>query len=181
MNQGKISVRYAKALFSTAKDRKNLLAIKNDVELVSNALKTIKELTDFIYSPVAKPSQKKKFFSILLEKKVEKLTLDFLFLVIDNKRETYLSDIFRVFNVLYKKSEGIKTVTLTGTKEFSESQKKNVISFIEKNFNTKVDLEEKIDASILGGFVLRIEDQQFDASVSNKLKEIKKELLESNK
>lgn len=180
MNQSKISVRYAKALFLFAKEKNMLDAIKDDITSLAKALATIPEMADFIVNPVATTSWKKIFFKALLEEKMKQETLKFIDLVVDNKREMYLADIARNFLDMYKKSGGIKTVTLTGTSEFSVEQKKKVTAFVEENFRTKVDLEEKVDKDILGGFILRIDDRQFDASVASKLKEIKKDLLETN-
>ncbi|MBK8807372.1 MAG: ATP synthase F1 subunit delta [Bacteroidales bacterium] len=179
MNHSKISIRYAKALYSFAKEKSILENVKTDILLIVKAINTITELSDFVKSPVAKPSEKKLFFKNLFDKKISTETLHFLNLLIDNKREMFLVDIARNFLEIFKKEKGIKTLILTGSQALTEDQKKNIVLFAENNFKTKIELEEKIDPSIIGGFIIRIDDMQLDASISWKLKELKRELLET--
>lgn len=177
MNQSKISVRYAKAFFEFGIEKKLLETFVQDVKLLVHSIETIPEFQGFILNPIVRPSDKKLFVSQLLTKKVSKETIDFLNVVITNRREIYIQDILRNFLDTYRKYSGVTAVTLTTAQSFSAEQKKEVTAYIEKKYKTKVELNEKTDKSILGGFILRIEDLQYDASVTTKLKNIKKELL----
>jgi len=132
------------------------------------------------YEILLKPSDKKIFISSLLSKKVSQHTIDFITMVIMNKRELYIEDMLRNFLEMYRKQSGITGVTLTSTKGFSTAQKNTIISYIEKTYKTKVELFEKIDESLIGGFILRIEDLQYDASIKTKIQTLKQELLQSN-
>ena len=106
--------------------------------------------------------------------------LAFLDLMIKNRRESYITDSTRNFLQLYKKQAGIKSVELISTQAISAEFRTAIIAKIQTTMNTKIELTEKIDKSLLGGYILRIEDQQYDASVSNKLKQMKKSLLETS-
>jgi len=177
MNQSKISVRYAKAFFEFGSEKKMLESIVIDVKLLIESLHSIPVFKEFIENPIVRPSDKKLFVSQLLTKKVSKETIDFLNVLITNKREAYLQDILRNFLGLYRAKSGVTQVTVTSAIELTKQQKGDVISHVEKEYKTKVDLIEKIDSAILGGYIIRIDDLQYDASIKTKLKQVKKELL----
>ncbi len=154
MNDSKISVRYAKALFQAAEEAKVLPQVMQDIDLIMK----VYNLADFravIDSPVVKTSDKKKVSDSLFSGKVSDLTMSFIELILANKRESYLSHIARNFKTLYKKSQGILSAEIVVSESIDKSQ-------------------------ILGGFILRVEDEQFDASVSSELAKIKRQLLESS-
>ena len=168
MNQSKISVRYAKAFFEFAKEKGILENVIADVKLLIKSLGEIPELAEVFQNPIVKPSGKKAFVSSLLKGKVSEETIDFLNLEIENGREMY---------TIYRKEQGITAVTLTSATPLSKEQEKSVADLVKKTRNTEVELQTKVDPSLMGGFILRVEDQQYDASVSSRLKQIKKELI----
>jgi F-type H+-transporting ATPase subunit delta len=81
------------------------------------------------------------------------------------------------FNSYYKKKIGIKEASITTAGKLSASHKKEILNFITKKFKVKIELKEQINPSIIGGFVLRIEDQQINASLEAQLNKIKRELI----
>ncbi|HBS85427.1 MAG: ATP synthase F1 subunit delta [Bacteroidetes bacterium GWF2_38_335] len=176
MNQSKISVRYAKALFSIALEKNILEKIYQDMVLISNSGR-IPEMAGLLNSPVISTTEKKKAMASLYEKKVDQITMSFLMLVIENKREIFLTDISRYFIDLHKKEHGIKTVTFITAAEIDETLRKKLIELIKSNFKTGVELNEKIDKDLIGGYILQIDDKQIDTSVSGKLKSLKRDLI----
>ncbi len=177
MNQSKISVRYAKAFFQLMSEKKKIDAVVEDAKFLSDAIGSIDELKIFVQNPIIQPSKKQATFAALFDKKITQETLNFVNLIVTNKREVYLQDILRNFLELYRKASGITEVTLTTAQQFTNEQVKEISDFVSKKYNTKVELNQKIDEDLVGGFVLRIEDEQYDASVKTKIKQIKKELL----
>lgn len=178
MNQSKISVRYAKALFQHAIELGKLEDTKKDIELVFKTCTDVPEFNLYMLSPITKVSEKKKLAQSVFGNYVGKETMAFIELMIKNRRESHITNSTRNFLHLYKKHSGIKSVELITAQAIDNNFKASIIKAVETSMNSKVDLTEKIDSSILGGFVLRVEDQQYDASVSNKLKQMKKVLLE---
>lgn len=179
MNESKISVRYAKAFFLTAKEEKVLEEIAEDVKLLQASLK-VPGFQEFLESPIIKTSEKKKLIDSVFEKEFNKLTYIFLTLILKNKREHYLRDILRNFIDLYKEEHGIKQAKLTVSSSVSNEYQQKFISLLEEAFNAKIELEQVIDKDLIGGFILKVEDQQFDASVKTQLKRVKKKLLETS-
>jgi F-type H+-transporting ATPase subunit delta len=77
---------------------------------------------------------------------------------------------------VYKKHKGITSATLTTATPVDREVRNRIIDLINKAYKTKVDLAGKVEESLIGGFVLRIEDHLLNASVSSELKKIKREL-----
>ncbi len=175
MNESKITTRYAKAIFELAQENNLLEQIKQDFDLIKQLLE-ITEFQQLIKSPIIPVSQKKAAFSEILKGKVHQYTLDFLLLVIENKREPYLKLMVMDFYELYKKALGITEVHLTTAVDLDDKQKQQFIDILKKNLNTKIDLHHTTDPEIIGGFILRVEDRLLDMSVASQLKQIKKEL-----
>jgi F-type H+-transporting ATPase subunit delta len=177
MNYSKISVRYAKALFLFAEEKNKLDEVKKDIEFILSLYHEIEQFAFFIESPVIKTSNKQNILSAVLGEKINVITLKFLDLIIKNKRELHIKDIFRNFIDLYKKHKGIKTVTLTTAYSVDESTKQFIINSIKKSQTETIELFDKVNPEIIGGFILKIEDQLFDSSVSSKLLKIKRSLV----
>lgn len=179
MNDSKISVRYAKAYFLTAKEDKVLKEVVEDVKLLMASLK-VSGFSEFLESPIIKTSEKRKVVKSVFEKSFNKISNVFLNLIITNKRENYLKNILRNFIDLYKEEQGIRQATLTVSAEVSDKYKKKFIALLEEAFQVKIEMQEVIDPDLIGGFILKVEDQQFDASVKSQLNRIRKRLLETS-
>lgn len=176
MNQSKIAVRYAKAFFIVAQEKKLQKAFKNDIDLVSELTKT-SDFNMIMESPTVKKNQKKEVVKQLIQKKVNPLTLSFLNMIIENKREMYLSAICRNFIEQYRKTQGIKEATITTAVKLDKQLTNKIKDIITNLFNTQVELSVKEDKNLIGGFVLRVGDQQINAGIANKLQQIEREFL----
>lgn len=177
MNESLITVRYAKALFSLAKEKGILDSLKNDIEKIALICNQSTEFILLLESPIIKTSKKIDLINQIFKGNIQELTHDFLVLIITNKRESHIPGICRYFLVLSRKDIGIKTVMITTAEEFSPDFIKKISSIIEKGLNSKIELEQKTDSSIIGGIILRVEDKQLDSSVAKQLKEIKNTLI----
>ena len=118
-------------------------------------------------------------FHKILGENVEKITLSLIDLVVKNGRESFLPAIARVFIHETMKYKGITKSVLTTASKVDEKVKKQISELISDLFRTKAELEEVIDPEIIGGFILRVDDNYIDASVRTKLNKIKKELMRS--
>lgn len=178
MNESKISVRYSRALFQSALEKKILDEVNQDMILISEVCK-MADTKEFLHSPIIVPSKKIAIFHKIFGESIEKISLSLIDLVVQNGRERYLPAIARVFIHDTLKYKGITKSVLTTAIAIDEKVKNKIISIISAGFNTKVELEEVVDSDIIGGFILRIDDNYIDASVRNKLNRIKKELIRS--
>lgn len=178
MNDSKISVRYSRALFQSALEKNILDKVKQDMIFISEVCK-IPEAKEFLHSPVIVPSKKTAIFHKMLGDNVENITLSLIDLVVKNGRESFIPAIARVFLHETMKYKGITESVLTTAVKVNAKVKMEITDLISEVFKTKVELKENIDAEIVGGFILRVDDNYIDASIRNKLRKIKKELIGS--
>ncbi len=177
MNESKISVRYAKALFLLAKERNIHEQVKFDMQLIINVISNVPEFDMLIHNPVISLSKKNEILTSIFQNHVTKSTLDLFNLIIRNKREMYLGSIARVYIDLFKKEKNIKSAKLITSQPVDDELRNAILKSITKKLDVKIEMGEETDEKIIGGFILRIEDQQINASVANHLNKIKKELL----
>ncbi len=176
MNESIISSRYAKAFFMVGTDHKCLDALETDMELL---YATVKENTDFAYvldNPVIKPLEKIDVMHSLLEKRVHPMTLSLVDTLIKNRREFMLPDVAHQFIGLYNESRGIKHARITSAVGLDENEKKQLQEQLNKLFQADVRMVTEVNPDLIGGFVFRIDDQQYDASLSSRLRQMRKAL-----
>lgn len=177
MNEGKISVRYSKALFLTAREKDIVDIVREDM-LYLLQLTSIDEVKDLIVSPVIENAVKKDALAALLKGKIGELSMNMVNLTVSNNREMFLQGIARSYIDAADKFKGITKATLTTASDISESVKKDIRELISKSTTTRVDMNEIIDPEITGGFLLKVEDTFIDGSVRTQLRKIRKELKE---
>jgi len=175
MNESKISVRYSRALFESAVE-KNILDKVNEDMLFLSEICRIPEMKELLHSPIIVPSKKAEILHKMLGDNVEKITFSLLELIVKNGREIYIPAIARVFIHETMKFKGITKSILTTAVKVDPKVKKQITDMISEIFKTKVDFEENVDTDIIGGFILRVDDNYIDASIRNKLRKISKEL-----
>ncbi len=176
MNQSKISVRYSKAIFELAKEQNILDTIYSDFKLIQ---KSIEDNTDFYQiftNPVIKIKDKIHLLKIVFETNVSILTLKFLNLLVENNRESYISDIARDFAGLYRKDKNIKEIVLTTATNIDKTIFDNFTNNVSRELNCKVEIRDEVKPDMIGGVVVRIDNMQLDMSVATQLKEIKTKL-----
>ena len=177
MNDGKISVRYAKALLSSASDQGKLDQVRNDMEAVLQILREVPELKHLLHSPVIEPSKKEAILVEVFKGKVDSLTLSFFRMIVKNKREEFLPSMARMYLEFFKEEKGIKSVTVTTAVPIDQEIRSSLVKLIEDAYRAIIELGENVDKKLIGGFILKIEDVQLDASVAGQLKRIKQELF----
>lgn len=179
MDQSAIAVRYARAFFSSAKEKKLLDTLKTDILMVLEICKSSKDFAFLLDSPIVKTSKKSDLVKKIFTGKVDILTLNFLLLIVQNKREVHLPAICRNFLELTKKDLNIKTAVLTTASEVELETLKKIEVLLGKELNATIELSSRVNPEIIGGMVLQIEDKQYDASVATQLKKVKQTLLKT--
>ena len=175
MNDSKISVRYSRALFQSALDKKLLDEVNQDMIFIAEICQ-LPDVKELLTSPIIVPSKKADILHKILGKELNELTLSLVDIVVKNGRERYIPAIARVFIHETMKFNGVTKSVLTTAVKVDENVRKQVSGLISDLFKTRVDLEENIDSDIIGGFILRVDDNYIDASIRNKLRKIRKEL-----
>ena len=175
-----IRVRYAKAFFQTAKEKNLLGELKSDIEDIFSICINSPEFIGLLNSPVVKTKQKSELITRIFKNQVHDLTLNFMVLVTENKREAEIPGICRNFLELTRKDQNIKTATLITATEINSETIEKIRKIIEKETGAGIELSTRINPELIGGMILRVDDKQYDASVATQLKKIRQQLLEQN-
>jgi len=177
MNESQISVRYAKALFQSASEKQLLERVYKDMELLSQTCK-LEDFRFLLLMPSLQVSQKWRFVETIFSAHMCKVSMAMINLVIQNKRESYLTEIARNYNDLFRKSKGILVASLITAQPVEEATIQSIKTLIASTSDSEVELSADVDKDLIGGFVLTIEGQRYDASVATSLKKMKKQLLQ---
>jgi len=169
--------RYAVSFLETAVEKKNLDVVTTDMQLLVDTLKQNKRLEMMLESPVIRPELKLKILKEIFDKKISKDSMDFIEFVISKQRENLLQSIGNRFLELRDDYLGIANVFVTATSEFTNEQKNVLQSRLEKILNKKVRLNFKIDLDLVGGFIAKVGDTLYDASIKHQLELLKKQFL----
>lgn len=180
MYQIKVAQRYAKAIFDLAVETSKLEEVKTDLELIRSVQH--KDLQLMLMSPVIKSEKKSAIFEAVFSKHIQPLTNSFFKLIFSKGRAVAFNEIIFAFISKYRTLKGIKLVELTTAQEVSKEiqEKVSVVLAGHKNFiGKRIELTSKVDPSIIGGFIVQVEDQLFDASIRHDLRVIKKQFIEN--
>lgn len=178
MNQNRAAIRYAKATLDFAIEKKAADAVEKDMRNIADTIKENKELQSLLESPIVKGEYKK---NALLEifKDSSEVTKGLIGTLTDNKRIAMLQEVAYKYIILYEKRKGEDVAQVTTAVPLNADLEKKILAQVAKLTGNKVTLENKVDESIIGGFVLRIGDLQYDASIANKLNGLKREFTNS--
>ena len=174
MAGARAAIRYAKAVLELAKDQKAADVVNDDMKLIAKTIADSKDLSDMLQSPVVGSSAKK---SVLLKvfKNSSKITGSLIDTLISNKRLSIIGDIASKYSVLYDQFKGTEVAQVTTVVPLTAELKKKVLAKVKELTGKDVEVKNIIDESILGGFVLRVGDIQYNASIANKLNKLKRE------
>lgn len=174
----KTARRYAKALLSFAIEQKELETVAAEMKLIADTCVTSPDLVNLLKSPVVKPAKKREILDKIFAGKIGTITLKFLKLVTQKKREDQLPEIASAFQYVYREHRGIVTAEIITAVPLDEAGRKKALAFISKLYD-KVELTEKVDKDLIGGFIIRVDDKRYDESVSRKLNSLKREFAKN--
>ena len=175
MSGSRAAVRYAKAILSFALEQQKEVQVNEDMLLITATIEESKDLQVLLTSPVIKTELKKTALNELFSSKVSSLTIGLINLLIDNKRLAILSYVAKKYTVLFDKLKGIEVAKVTTAFPLSDALNKQVLSKVKEITGKEATIENVINPDIIGGFILRIGDVQYDASVANKLQGLKRQ------
>ncbi|HFS68068.1 MAG TPA: ATP synthase F1 subunit delta [Flavobacteriia bacterium] len=175
------ALRYAKAALSLAKQQNKQEKINQDMQLIDQTISDSKELQSFLNDPTFKAEEKLKTINAVFGDKIDAVTKGIIKLLIQNKRLNLLPFVAKQYQNLYKKSQNVASAVVTSAVPLTNTLKDKILQKIKKETNKDVSLENVIDDTIIGGFVLQIGDKQIDASVSGKLNNLSRKFQKTEK
>ena len=174
MASTRAAIRYAKAILDIADSKRVADKVSSDMTLIANTISSNSELNTFIQSPTIRVEVKEK---ALLEvfSGVNAVTQGLFHLLFENKRFEILESIALEFNKLSDEMNGIEVAKVTTAVPMDAVLEAKVLAKIATLSDKKITIENNVDPSIIGGFILRIGDKQYNASVANRLQVLKRE------
>lgn len=176
-----VAERYSRSLLQLAAEQNKLETIMEDVKTFQKLV----ENHDFflmLKSPIIPNQKKEKILQLLIKGKVDDLTYRFLELVIDKGRSNLVPEIANSFIWQYKELKGIETVHITSAAQLSEKTLEDIKKLLKSKDLIKGDIElrTKIDPKLIGGFIVEFQDYIYDASISNRLKLLRRDNYNKN-
>jgi F-type H+-transporting ATPase subunit delta len=168
MSNGAVSRRYAEAVFSIALENKSLEAWRKDLETIRVVLSN-PQLVLFLENPKVTNEEKKRLVTSLLRKRVQPAPLNFVFLLIERHRVGIAGHVAIEYQRMMDEHLGIATAEVTTAVPLSAEQLKGVVSRLTELTGKKIKLETKVDATIIGGIIIKIGDRLIDGSVATRL------------
>lgn len=176
MPNPRLAARYAKSLLDLSIEKGQLEQVYADMQWLQGVCKSNRDFVNMLRSPIINNEVKGKIVSAVTASQLSELTNAFNKLLVNKSRESYLPEIISAFIQSYKDRKGIKTIHLTTATPATDEIKQSIIAQVKKTGGyTDVELMEKVDPSIIGGFVLQVDDKLVDASVMYDLKSIAKQ------
>ncbi|TDU43570.1 ATP synthase F1 subcomplex delta subunit [Gelidibacter sediminis] len=174
MAQTRTAIRYAKAVLDLSKDQNAAEVVHADMKSIANAVAASTDLKDMLLSAVV-PSATKKSALLAVFTGLDKLSINLIDTLIANKRLDLLGTVAEQYNELFNEGEGKQVATVTTAVALTEELKAKVLAKVKELTGKEAEILSVVDHSILGGFILRVGDMQYDASIANKLNQLKKE------
>ena len=180
MSDIKVATRYAKSLLEEAVKNKLEENIKVDIDLFMDTMDNNRELRVVMNNPIVTFDKKFEILNKIFSDKIQKLTLDFFHIVCKKGRSIHLIEIAREYVNQFYAFKNINRASLSTAIAIDESLKKEFIQLLEEGFGKKVELRDVVDDSLIGGFILRMNDRQIDESIKHKLNLLKLNLIEKS-
>lgn len=180
MNTGKISARYAKALYEFASEANAADKVYDIMKLVSAAFATVDGLKDAIANPTISKDKKKELLNTMAGDSVCAEYTRFVDLVVENKREDYFHSVALVYQDLYRKKKNMVKATVVTACPISDNEEKRFRQVLTNVTDADIDFEAEVDPNLIGGFVLEVETYQLNASIKSQLDAIRDRLRYSN-
>ncbi|MFX0555995.1 ATP synthase F1 subunit delta [Maribacter sp. CXY002] len=178
MSNSRAAIRYAKAILDLAVENKAIDGVEKDMRSIVGTITDSKELKDVLANPVISGTAKKDVLSKIFTGS-HAITEGLISMLVDNKRVAILNEVAIKYIILNEQLKGKDVAYVTTAVPMTEALEKKVLKQVAALTGNEVSIQNKIDESIIGGFVLRVGDLQYDASVANKLNNLRREFTNS--
>ncbi|MCL5268814.1 MAG: ATP synthase F1 subunit delta [Bacteroidetes bacterium] len=176
MKETRAARRYAGALLELCGEMKRVDEVASDMRLIHDSISSSHELYIFFKSPIINRFRKRDVIKAVFATRVNQLTLNFLFLLIDKGREKLVDSIAVEFAVLLDQLQGIVNAELRAPFKLDEKAMSQLKETLETLVRKSVRVSFSSDRALLGGFLVQIGDTVYDGSVRRQLEILKQQL-----
>jgi F-type H+-transporting ATPase subunit delta len=176
MKESRAAIRYAKAIFSLANESDMSLRVYEDMLFYIDLSSNEKSFSEMLANSVVNTKSKHDII-LSLNNNTSALSKNLIGLLISNKRLSILVDVCNAYKSLYEKANNMTKAIVVTALPITDNIREAALLKINSISSKKVEINNIIDKNILGGFILRYDGKEYNASLSNKLQKIKKELI----
>ena len=173
--QSRAAIRYARAIYEIADEEKLVEEVYNDMIRINKLNRDSFDFKNLLSNSIVDNIDKKKAILLLIEKN-NSITEKLLDLLIHNKRVAIISDIASSFIQLYNKHNNIKEAVVITASPIDKNLENQILSQIKIPEAKSITLTNLVDSSIIGGFIIRYDGKEYNASIKQNLKNLKTEL-----
>lgn len=179
MDIGTISSRYAKALFSLAKEKGQESRVYDDMKMLTDSFSLEPELRVALGNPIIPAKEKLKLLTAAGGIEVSDLYERFIRLVLQHKRENFLLFMAHIYIHLYRKNKCITRVQFSTAVPVDEEVKEHLQNKLKEETGSTIEFSGIVQPELIGGFRLRIGNYRIDASYATQLRDLRSRLLEN--
>lgn len=177
MDNGKISVRYARALFQLAQEQHCEDAVYDGfTRFAHNYLLAIAQFNEVLANPIVAKEEKVRLLEMAIGEPLHDTLKQFIAFVVDQNRENKMFFIAMKYLEMYRAKHHILSTQVITATELPQATYDKIKAFIKETFDADAEIDTKIDPSLIGGFILDIENTRLDASVAGQLNALKNKL-----
>ncbi len=180
MKGTRAALRYAKAVLTIAKDAKKETEVNNSMKLIATTVEENNELAVVLNSPVIKAEDKVKALTAIFSEAVDQITLGVIGLLGENKRLPLLANVAKQYSVLFDHDKLVDVARVTTAVPLTKALNDKVLAKIKELTGNEASIQNVVNPDILGGFILRIGDIQYDASIVSNFNELKRQFDNSH-
>ncbi len=175
MSNNRVAIRYAKATLELSEEQNSSDETYSNMQLIEATVTTSDELQTVLNSSIIKSDVKKNALLAIFDGKLNAISKGMMAILVTNKRIAEFGAVASQYIVLYDAMKGKQIAKVTTAIPLTADLKTAVLSKVKELTGKEAILENTINPDILGGFILRVGDIQYDASISNKLNVIKRQ------
>jgi F-type H+-transporting ATPase subunit delta len=175
MNEGLIATRYARALLQFAEANQQAEVVYAEAGRLSEVYRREKRLRTLLDNPVMRLADKQQMLIAATGGKPSVALRRFIDLMLENGRESFLNFILLKYTDLYRKRNNIHIARLTTVSDIDKATETRIVDLVRQSISGSIELEKATDSNILGGFVLDVDSNRWDASLAGQLRRIRKD------
>jgi F-type H+-transporting ATPase subunit delta len=174
MSNNRAAIRYAKAILSLSEEQKSSEATYSDMQLIATTISESEELQLVLDNPIVKSYDKKKTLIAIFGSQINEISTKLIDLLIENKRLASFGSVATQYIALYDELSGKQEAVVTSAIPLTKVLSTQVLAKVKELTGKEAILSNIVNPAILGGFILRVGDIQYDASIANKLSVLKR-------
>ena len=181
MNEGLIPQRYAKALYKLAVERGNAEKVYLEMKTVADSFASIPGLQKVLSNPYVKREDKEKLLLTAAGDMVEDDYRSFVKLILDRKRADFAQLMALAYCDIFRKENRIARVRIITASKLDDAMMQKLRDIVTKAYpGMTLEFSYDVDPELIGGFVIDVDGQRLDASISNEIEQLRLKLLRSN-